>query len=182
MEKNSVWTMVLVSAVVAVISSLATLFFVGNPSLAPRAVIDANSCTADAVCETSAVVVTGSNPATSLGLEVLQGAKFGNLGVGGQVGGGIYVDGSQVVFNSPVTNGIQVTGSINSQPGIGLDVSSGAKFGNLAAGSQVGGGLYVDGSQVLARSPITAVSLAGTSNAFVCVSSVGLLYRSTTAC
>jgi len=130
MEKNSVWTMVLVSAVVAVISSLATLFFVGNPSLAPRAVIDANSCTADAVCETSAVVVTGSNPATSLGLEVLQGAKFGNLGVGGQVGGGI----------------------------------------------------YVDGSQVLARSPITAVSLAGTSNAFVCVSSVGLLYRSTTAC
>ena len=181
MEKKSILVTIFVAAIVGVISSIITSFFISVPSLGPAPNVNSNSCNADGVCEINSAVISSSNPVTGRGLEVFQGGTFGNLQVGGQVGGGLTVDGTQIVLNSPITSGVVIAGA-NPTTGRALDVSGGASFGNFQVGAQVGGGIYVDGNQVLIRSPTTVVSLMGATKAYVCVNSAGLLYRGVGRC
>ena len=50
MEKKSIWTTVLIAAIVGIISSVITSFFISSPDLQPTN-INANSCNADGICE-----------------------------------------------------------------------------------------------------------------------------------
>lgn len=145
--------------------------------------INANSCTADNLCEANSISVTGD--LTAIGTNSLISLGFdGNNSRPGIIIQSNPISRAQISLNGDVgiSNNINVTNQVSAKriqtDSIIINASGSSVFNSYTTFTNqvlMNGSLYSTG-------PARFQALAGEGNAFVCVNSYGTLFRSKTPC
>jgi len=177
MVKNNIGVIILVSAIVAVVTSIVTGLIVANVNLSPQKIIsdasgtiNAHKCMADGVCEVNSM------------------SSYGPIDVGGDDGSlissaGVYtnilsaksdliVDGDIKLRDNPT----QYPRWILSVSDVGLFELTENLYGQLNTPIRIWGGAGGN------TNAIEMNSLAGSGSGYVCADYQGVLYRSVTPC